>query len=136
MGLTILPPSPDPPLSTTHKHSYDSSDNEIDIDSPSDNSPSNYSHDNSNRPSKRLRLETDSTSQIAIPGELITDETQWMRGHGTFIPDTETGRIHASLAGNLVKTNKLLTVVAVRGRKFILFLRFALVVGSCTVSVC
>jgi exosome complex component RRP4 len=74
------------------------------------------SDDDNDRPRKRARHANNS---IAIPGEVITSETQWMRGHGTFIPggSEESNAIHASLAGPVEKTNRLLTVVPMRARK-------------------
>ena len=110
MGLTILPPSPDPPSPTTHTH----------LQSPSseDESMSSDNPDIDSRPTKRQRLTNTKSSQIAIPGEIITSETQWMRGHGTFIPEESESVIYASLAGPVVKTNRLLTVPPMRARKY------------------
>ena len=73
-------------------------------------------------------------SSIVTPGEIVTDDPQWMRGHGTYLitnPDeddyaaadeneTSTNNtntaIASSLAGTIVKTNKLLSVHPLRAR--------------------
>ena len=69
MGLAVLPPEaeePDPHV-TSHYG--------VDQHTDSDMSMS----DNDGRPSKRPRLRSDGIGQIVLPGELVTDETQWMR---------------------------------------------------------
>ncbi|AEO64557.1 f3cd7fcc-d948-48b7-85fe-9f1e6a49dfc4 [Thermothielavioides terrestris] len=68
------------------------------------------------RPPKRARLATSlATSDIVTPGELITDDPQWMRGHGTYAtPGTAT--IVSSVAGTISRTNKLLSVRPLRAR--------------------
>ena len=110
MGLTILPPSPEP--SETHPQYDDASSDES---MPS--APNSEPDEIDSRPKKRVRLSRQKGTQIAIPGEVITGETQWMRGHGTFIPDASGNMIHASLAGPLQKTNRLLTIPPMRARK-------------------
>lgn len=65
MGLAVLPP--DPEEDVLDRLSDD------DADSPSD------SDNGDDRPSKRRRLSATSSRQIVLPGEVITDETQWMR---------------------------------------------------------
>ncbi|KAL5114033.1 Exosome complex component rrp4 [Pleosporales sp. CAS-2024a] len=47
---------------------------------------------------------------MVTPGEHITSDAQWMRGHGTYVPAGATTTIVASVAGRLHKTNKLLSV--------------------------
>ena len=55
------------------------------------------------------------SSRIITPGETITSDSQWMRGHGTFaIADSPS--IQSSLVGTVQKTNKLLSVVPMRAR--------------------
>ncbi|KAI1625553.1 RNA-binding protein Rrp4 and like protein [Exophiala viscosa] len=102
MGLAVLPPDPeeDVPQGST----YD--------DSPSDSDTSMHED---GRPSKRMRFSPSSSRQIVLPGETVTDETQWMRGHGTYMTDGST-IITATLAGPLRKTNKLLSVAPLRAR--------------------
>jgi exosome complex component RRP4 len=55
--------------------------------------------------------------EIVTPGEVITDDPQWMRGHGTYA-DTRgsAGGIVSSLAGTVVRTNRLLSVRPLRAR--------------------
>ncbi|KAL2110927.1 hypothetical protein VUR80DRAFT_544 [Thermomyces stellatus] len=54
-------------------------------------------------------------TDLVTPGELITDDPQWMRGHGTYIPPNTTS-ITSSVAGTVTKTNKLLSVRPIRAR--------------------
>lgn len=56
-----------------------------------------------------------SLSKITIPGELVTADTQFMRGHGTYTIDGETG-IQASLIGSISRVNKLLSVIPLKSR--------------------
>lgn len=61
------------------------------------------------------------STNIVTPGEPITSDPQWMRGHGTFTPSTETSEdatacITASVAGTVQRTNKLLSVRPLRAR--------------------
>ncbi|GMM32828.1 exosome non-catalytic core subunit [Saccharomycopsis crataegensis] len=51
--------------------------------------------------------------QIVTPGELITEDTVWMRGHGTFALGNKT---YSSVAGTILKVNKLLSVKPLKGR--------------------
>lgn len=48
-----------------------------------------------------------SGSRIVVPGELITSDPQWMRGHGTYHYDNNT---YSSIVGPISKVNKLLSV--------------------------
>jgi exosome complex component RRP4 len=95
MPISILPPSIAP---AQHVPSYDSdvdmSDGEVDEFTP---------HSNSN------------SKSIVTPGESITSDPQWMRGHGTYIPPSSS-TIISTVAGTLHKTNKLLSVQALRAR--------------------
>ncbi|KAI1360395.1 hypothetical protein F5Y08DRAFT_49234 [Xylaria arbuscula] len=52
---------------------------------------------------------------IVTPGEIITEDPQWMRGHGTYTT-VEPPAIVSSVAGTLAKTNKLLSVRPLRAR--------------------
>ncbi|KAF2267741.1 hypothetical protein CC78DRAFT_489644 [Lojkania enalia] len=56
-----------------------------------------------------------SSHNIVTPGETITTDPQWMRGHGTYIPPSST-TIISTVAGTLHKTNKLLSVQPLRAR--------------------
>ena len=98
MPISILPPASaaPPPLRTTTTGHGDSDDEEMDID----DLPSAYSR----------------SINILTPGQTVTDDIQWMRGHGTFTADTESTTIRSTLAGTLQKTNKLLSIVPLRAR--------------------
>lgn len=50
---------------------------------------------------------------IVTPGELITEDATWMRGHGTYYLDEHT---YTSTAGVVSKVNKLLSVIPFNGR--------------------
>ncbi|SPN99540.1 related to 3`-_5` exoribonuclease [Cephalotrichum gorgonifer] len=54
-------------------------------------------------------------TNLVTPGEIITDDTQWMRGHGTYVPPNTTS-ITSSVAGTITKTNKLISVRPLRAR--------------------
>ncbi|KAJ8118511.1 hypothetical protein OPT61_g541 [Boeremia exigua] len=91
MGVSILPPSaPLPPRR----------------DAPADDSDVDMSDD---------ELPTSDNANIVTPGEHITSDPQWMRGHGTYVP-AGSGAIISTVAGNLHKTNKLLSVQPLRAR--------------------
>ncbi|KAI5852342.1 hypothetical protein BZA05DRAFT_397610 [Tricharina praecox] len=62
-------------------------------------------------------LDSPSTS-LVTPGETITSDPQWMRGHGTYLSRSAAlpPSIIASLSGTIQKTNKLLSVVPLRSR--------------------
>ncbi|KAJ2905537.1 uncharacterized protein MKZ38_005181 [Zalerion maritima] len=51
---------------------------------------------------------------IVTPGQIITTDSQWMRGHGTQLVNSST--IKATVAGTVSRTNKLLSVSAMRAR--------------------
>ncbi|KAI1641249.1 hypothetical protein F4809DRAFT_585525 [Biscogniauxia mediterranea] len=69
------------------------------------------------RPSKPSRRTAGGGGDEAIvtPGEIITEDPQWMRGHGTYTT-TDPPAIVSSVAGTLAKTNKLLSVRPLRAR--------------------
>lgn len=50
---------------------------------------------------------------LVTPGEMITDDTIWMRGHGTYSADNVT---FSAVAGTIERVNKLLSVRPLRGR--------------------
>ena len=94
MPISILAPAPaGPPLRSTRQDESD--DDEMDIDEL----PSGHSH----------------SHNIITPGQTVTDDPQWMRGHGTFA-SPESTEIRSTLAGTLQKTNKLLSMVPLRAR--------------------
>ncbi|KAH9892267.1 hypothetical protein F4778DRAFT_784632 [Xylariomycetidae sp. FL2044] len=108
MPITILQPAP-------VSISYDDSD----ISSSDSDGGADLEGDISmaaTRPSKRSRTTAAGTDDsIVTPGEVITEDSQWMRGHGTYTT-TEPPAIISSVAGTLAKTNKLLSVRPLRAR--------------------
>lgn len=50
---------------------------------------------------------------IVTPGELVTDDPIWMKGHGTYFLENMT---YSSVAGNVSRVNRLLSVISLRGR--------------------
>lgn len=50
---------------------------------------------------------------IVTPGELVTDDPTWMKGHGTYFLENKT---YSSVAGNVSRVNRLLSVIPLRGR--------------------
>ncbi|KAK9450277.1 uncharacterized protein V1518DRAFT_371427 [Limtongia smithiae] len=60
---------------------------------------------------------------VVTPGEMITDDTMWMRGHGTYsvaekrsANNTRIDVTYSSVAGTISRVNKLLSVIPLRGR--------------------
>ncbi|BCR91665.1 exosome non-catalytic core subunit RRP4 [Aspergillus chevalieri] len=104
MPITIHPPVVED-VGTPH----------VDYDSMSVDSDGGVEFEDS-RPNKRpsigvLKVGTG----IVTPGEVVTDDPQWMRGHGTYTNPLSTSII-ATVAGNVQKTNKLLSVTPLRAR--------------------
>jgi exosome complex component RRP4 len=91
MPVTILPPSA--PVASSHINRHDDSDEDMSDDD--------------------LPLQT--ARSIVTPGETITSDPQWMRGHGTYVASDSTAII-STVAGHLHKTNKLLSVQPLRAR--------------------
>ena len=81
MPFIIRPPAP---ASPQHDSSASSSDDES-LDSEGDTTMLE-----SSRPTKRARL---SSTSVITPGELITDDPQWMRYFFTFSPFPTPKRI-------------------------------------------
>ncbi|CAH6723123.1 exosome complex component Rrp4p [[Candida] jaroonii] len=50
---------------------------------------------------------------IVTPGELVTDDPVWMKGHGTYFLKDNT---YSSVAGNVSRVNRLLSVIPLRGK--------------------
>ncbi|CZT41261.1 related to 3`-_5` exoribonuclease [Rhynchosporium secalis] len=101
MAITILAPAPAVP----YQHANDSEDE-------SDDGGADLQGDLNMRPSKRART---SAKDLVTPGETVTDDPQWMRGHGTYVASSSTDII-ATVAGTIQKTNKLLSVRPLRAR--------------------
>ncbi|CCE62841.1 hypothetical protein TPHA_0D02030 [Tetrapisispora phaffii CBS 4417] len=51
--------------------------------------------------------------EIVTPGELITEDPIWMRGHGTYFLENST---YSSAAGTISRVNRLLSVIPLKGR--------------------
>ncbi|KAJ5114634.1 Ribosomal protein L27 [Penicillium alfredii] len=108
MAITILPPVAE----DLGPYQADS-DESIGMDSDSD---SDVEMTGSTRPHKRPRLHSKNIGTgIITPGEVVTDDPQWMRGHGTYTNPLSTSII-ATVAGTVHKTNKLLSVHPIRAR--------------------
>ena len=69
MGLAVLPPEPEEEEGPYRQY--------VDSGNESDSDTSMF--DDDGRPTKRPRLDSSAVGQIALPGEIITEETQWMR---------------------------------------------------------
>ena len=98
MPISILPPSVAP---TPSHHAAGRDADDSDVEMSDDDLPT------ATAGSKK--------AAIVTPGEHITNDPQWMRGHGTYIPNEST-TIISTVAGTLHKTNKLLSVQALRAR--------------------
>ncbi|KAK5105350.1 Exosome complex component rrp4 [Lithohypha guttulata] len=113
MVLIILPPLAESDTIPQNIYNGSSSDD-------SDSGGMDIDSDNlENRPRKRVRLGKHSRTKgsIVVPGEPVTDETQWMRGHGTTtLLSPSSTLITATLAGPITPTNKLLSVLPIRAR--------------------
>ncbi|KAL2816309.1 hypothetical protein BJX63DRAFT_387913 [Aspergillus granulosus] len=109
MAITILPPVADN-VDVPYPDS-DFDEMSIDSDGGVELTPAK------SRPTKRVRLieGTDIGTGIITPGEVVTNDPQWMRGHGTYINPLSTSII-ATVAGTVQKTNKLLSVQPLRAR--------------------
>ena len=69
---------------------------------------------NNTRPSKyNPTTATASKLEIMTPGELVTEDPIWMRGHGTYFLDNMT---YSSVAGTVSRVNKLLSVIPLKSR--------------------
>ncbi|KAL4783928.1 IEC3 subunit of the Ino80 complex, chromatin re-modelling-domain-containing protein [Aspergillus varians] len=110
MAITILPPVADDVDATYPESDFDEM--SVDSDGGVELTPAKTS-----RPTKRPRLieGADIGTGIITPGEVVTDDPQWMRGHGTYINPLSTSII-ATVAGTVQKTNKLLSVQPLRAR--------------------
>ncbi|KAL7623262.1 Exosome complex component rrp4 [Parahypoxylon ruwenzoriense] len=108
MPITILQPAA-VPIRSSRDANYDSDDSDDSdggVDLEGDVSMGM-------RPVKRARRTGDDS--IVTPGEIITEDPQWMRGHGTYTT-TDPPAIVSSVAGTIAKTNKLLSVRPLRAR--------------------
>ena len=56
-------------------------------------------------------------STLVIPGQFITAEKSFLRGHGSFIQDNADGyKLLSCVAGQIQRIDKLITVKPVRSR--------------------
>lgn len=108
MPITILAPR------AVRQHARRTRDPLHESDSDSDEGGVDLDGDVSmSRPPKRAR--NAASHEVVTPGEIITDDPQWMRGHGTYVSN-EDGAIVSSVAGTVTRTNKLLSVRPLRAR--------------------
>ena len=111
MSLTILPPTRHDAIVRSYNddaHVTNAGDDHMDLD-----------HDDGYGDDR-------STTRITIPGDSITTDAQFMRGHGTYLRssddhpagDATSGGVdvRSSLLGSVMRVNKLLSVVAVKSR--------------------
>ncbi|EFW99384.1 exosome complex exonuclease [Grosmannia clavigera kw1407] len=69
----------------------------------------------SSRRNRKRRRGGDGGDEIVTPGEVVTEDAKWMRGHGTYADESGAG-IVSSLAGTVMRTNRLLSVRPLRAR--------------------
>lgn len=119
MPITIHPPRPSRPINDPEEDVSSLSGSDSDSDSGGGGGADLQGDiPMMQRPSKRTRTaqgQTQAGAAIVTPGELITDDPQWMRGHGTHVSPATTA-IVSSVAGTLTRTNKLLSVRPLRAR--------------------
>ncbi|KAJ5397191.1 Ribosomal protein L27 [Penicillium cosmopolitanum] len=107
MAITILPPV----VEDVAPYHSDSDSSMSGADSDSDVEMSGVS-----RPNKKPRTGNGKISSgIVTPGEIVTADPKWMRGHGTYMNPLSTSII-ATVAGKVQQTNKLLSVHPLRAR--------------------
>ncbi|KAL8870468.1 MAG: hypothetical protein Q9174_003500 [Haloplaca sp. 1 TL-2023] len=100
MTFSILPPSAPPTTIGRNSPGFDASDDE-------DEDRDIARHYGSGKQG--------SGKAIVTPGEVVTEDPQWMRGHGTTAHPSSTA-ILATVAGTLLRTNKLLSIQPLRAR--------------------
>ncbi|PNS18084.1 Exosome complex component rrp4 [Sphaceloma murrayae] len=90
MPISILAPTP-PPFSTQRRSPSPSQD-EMDLDLPS--------------------------TALLTPGQTLTADPSFMRGHGTYLPSPAPSAfsISSSLSGTLLRTNRLLSILPLSAR--------------------
>lgn len=108
MAITILPPAPAAPPRHSRRLAEDLDTYDSDNDESQDEDKMEIDTLRSGHASQ--------TKTIITPGQIVTSDPQWMRGHGTFTDTTDDTTIRSTLAGTIQKTNKLLSVVPLRAR--------------------
>ncbi|KAL8659476.1 MAG: hypothetical protein Q9202_007112 [Teloschistes flavicans] len=96
IGPPAAPPRPDaqsPPIADI----YDDGDDDIEVVRPT------------------AAVTKGAKAGIITPGEVVTEDSQWMRGHGT-TASPGSSAILATVAGTLLRTNKLLSIQPLRAR--------------------
>ncbi|CRG83572.1 Exosome complex component RRP4 [Talaromyces islandicus] len=106
MGITILPPVVEDIRRPSSDELLDA-DGDVDMDQLPTKRP-RFAKGSSFRGSR-------SATGLVVPGESVTSDPQWMRGHGTFTTPYSASII-ATVAGTVQKTNKLLSVHPLRAR--------------------
>ncbi|BFZ62274.1 Exosome complex component rrp4 [Saitoella coloradoensis] len=99
MPVTFATPQPYNLFEPTHDLRHEDSDEDEDIDMLD--------------PSAEAEGGLSFAKKIVTPGEIVTDDPQFMRGHGTY---PTPSAIVASVAGTLHRTNKLLTISPLHAR--------------------
>ncbi|KAL2149140.1 hypothetical protein VTH82DRAFT_8488 [Thermothelomyces myriococcoides] len=119
MPITIITPKPPPPIirdSSEEEDGEGGSDSEssggVDLDGDVAMRPAGAT---SVRTSFQAPGRRNLASAVVTPGEVITEDPQWMRGHGTYVA-AHTTAIVSSVAGVVTRTNKLLSVRPLRAR--------------------
>ncbi len=60
-------------------------------------------------------MDDDGALQLVTPGDVITQDGGFMRGHGTYL-NSDSGALHSSLAGRVSRVNKLVSVAPARAK--------------------
>lgn len=90
--------------STFHTYSYSDNESENDISMSDEEETTN---------SNGQVDENNLKKSVVTPGELVTDDPIWMKGHGTYYLGNDT---YSSVAGTITRVNRLLSVTPIRGR--------------------
>ena len=53
---------------------------------------------------------------MVCPGDIITQESGFMRGHGTYVNKSDNDSLKASVAGVVTKVNRLISVQPLRSK--------------------
>ncbi|KAJ5219829.1 hypothetical protein N7468_009033 [Penicillium chermesinum] len=111
MAITILAPVVEDVRQDDSHAPHGYADQSMSEDSDSDVEMGGVSLSQKRRPRDSNNLATG----IMTPGEVVTDDPQWMRGHGTYTNPLSTSII-ATVAGHIEKVNKLISVRPLRAR--------------------
>ncbi|KAL2162427.1 hypothetical protein VTH06DRAFT_7340 [Thermothelomyces fergusii] len=117
MPITIITPKPPQPVAedwSENESDSDSSGGGVDLDGDVAMRAPGPASVRTAFPA-RARRGLGSAAAVVTPGEVITEDPQWMRGHGTYVAPHTTA-IVSSVAGVVTRTNKLLSVRPLRAR--------------------